>query len=94
MYYPVDVPSSVSISGSKSVSCWLSWAEASPVNDSAQGRAGCEYAYPAGKLTIWARLAAELLPAAVSGVSGKGGVACLRRLGGGAPVPLRLPRVC
>ena len=98
VYYPVDVPSSVSISGSKSVLFWLSWADASRVQNSAQGRDVCEYSYPAGKLTIWARWAAQLLPVRVGGVSGRDGVSSrvgyLRRLVGGAPVPVHLHCVC
>jgi len=54
-------------------------------------------------LRCWA---AEVLPAEAGGVPGRGGVGCgvgsgagngvwcLRRLGGGAPVPLRLQHVC
>jgi len=45
VYYPVDVPSSVNISGSKSVSCWLSWAYASGVKNSVQESDVCEYTY-------------------------------------------------
>jgi len=58
----VDVSSLVSISGSKSVSCWLSWAYASGVKNSAQGVEVCEYTYLAGKLTIWEYWAPVLLP--------------------------------
>jgi hypothetical protein len=50
--YPVDIASPVSISGSKSVSPWLSSAEASRVNHSAHRRNVCEYVNPAGKLMI------------------------------------------
>jgi len=92
----VDVPSSVSISGSTSVSCWLSWAVALRVKNSAQGREVCEYAYAAGKYTIWERWAPEVLLVGADGVLGRGGigsgVGCLRWLGGGARA-LRLQRV-
>jgi len=97
----VDVPSSGSISGSKSVSCSVSWADISSVNDSAQGRDQCDYVYPAGKLTISRHRALEVLSVEVGGVpcrdgvgSGVGsGVCCLCRLDEGTPVPLRLERV-
>ena len=78
--------------------CWLSWAEASSVKNSAQEGDVGEYAYPAGKWTIWAHCAPELLPVWVGGISGRGGVSsgvgCLRLSGGGAPLPLGLYRVC
>ena len=80
VYQAVDVPSLVSVSGSKSVSCWLSWADASRLNNSAQGRDVCEYAYPASKLTIWERCAPELLPVGVGGVPGRGGIVCVGRV--------------
>jgi len=93
----VDVLSSVSISGSKSVSCWLSWADASRVKNSAHGRYGSEYTYPAGKLAIWERSALEMSPVGVWGVPGTvgvgSGVGCPHRSGAGAPVPLPLQRV-
>ena len=88
----------MSICRSKSASCWLSWSEASSVKNSAQGWYVCEYAYPAGKLTIWAFWAPELLPVGAGGVLPKGGVAsgvgCLCLSGGGVPVPLCLHCVC
>ena len=91
------VPSSVSISTSKSVSFWLSWADGSRVNDSAQGRDVCKYAYLASKLTILERWAPEVLPVGAGGILGRGGissgVSCLRRLGGGTPVSIYLQRV-
>jgi hypothetical protein len=48
----MDVPLSGSISGSKSVLCSLSWADASGVQDTAPGRKVSKYTYPAGKLMI------------------------------------------
>jgi len=75
----VDIASSVSISLLKSVSPWLSWADATRVNDSAHGRNVCEYANPHGKLMIWVRSAVELLPIWAGGVLGRGG-----GLGGGS----------
>jgi len=100
VYQPVDVPSSVSISGSESVSCWLSWAYVSGVKYSIHGRDVCEYTYPAGKLRIWKGWAAPLIPGGMRGVPGWGGVpgrdgigsgvGCLCQSGEDAPVPLRL----
>ena len=94
----MDVPSSVSISGSKSELCRVFRAKASSIKNSAEGRDVCEHAYPASELTIWARSAPELLPVGAGGVSGGGGVAsgvsCLCLSGEGAPVPLRLHHVC
>jgi len=94
LYYPVDVPSSVSISGSISVLCWLSWAYASRVTNSAQGSEVCEYTYLAGKLSNWERWAPEWLPVGAGRVPGRGGISsgvgCPRQSGGGVPVPLRL----
>jgi len=97
----VDVTSSVSISGSQSVSYWLSWADESRVKDSAQGRDVCKYAYLAGKITFQQCWAPEVLPVGVGGVPGRGsigsgggsGVGCLHRLGRGAPVHLHLQSV-
>ena len=98
----MDVSTSGSISGSKSVSCSLSWADRSRVHDSAQGRDVCEYAYPVGKLMIWRRWAPEVLPLKARGIPGRGGVGsgvgsgacCLSWLGEGAPVLLRLQLFC
>jgi len=87
VYWPVNVPLSVSISRSKSVSCWVS----SPwLKNSAQRRAVCKYVYPAGKLTIWALWGPEVLPVGAGGMLGWGGVGsgvrCLHWSGGGASV--------
>jgi len=91
-------PSSVSISGSELVSCWVS---SSSSKNSAQGRAVCEYIYPAGKLTISEGWTPEVLPVGVGGAGGVrggsgvgSGVRTLHWAGGGAPIPLRLQRVC
>jgi len=93
----VDVPSSVSISGSKSVLCCLSWAKASSIKNSAEERDVCEYAYPASELTIWVHSAPELSPVGAGGISGGGGVSsavgCLCLSGEDAPGPVRLHRV-
>jgi len=94
----VDVPSSVRISGSKSVSCWLSWAYASRVCVPAQRREECEYTYPAGEVSTGERLVPELLLDGASGVPATGGISsgvdCLNQSGGGTAVPLRLHHVC
>jgi len=98
VYYTVDVPSLVNISGSKSVLCWLFRTDASRVKISAQGRNVCEYAYRTGKLMIWELWALQLLPVGADRVSGRGGVGsgvrCQRRLGVGVPVWLHLQHVC
>jgi len=90
--------SSVIISGSKSVLCWVS---SSSSKNSAQGRAVCKYLYPAGKLMISESWALEVVPVGAGGAGGMqggcgvgSGVRTLRRAGGGAPVTLRLQRVC
>jgi len=87
-------PSSVSISGSKSVSCSVS----STSNHSAQGRAVCECVYLAGKLTIWEGWTPEVILVGAGGVPGRGGVGSgvrsLHRSGGGEAVPLHLQWVC
>jgi len=94
VYWPMDVPSSVSISRSKSVSRWLFWADTSRLQNWAQGRYVCDYSYPAGKLTICDRCAPDLLLVSAGGVPGRGdvsyGVGYLRQAGGGTPDPLRL----
>ena len=94
----MDVPSSCSISGLKSVSCSLSWAGTSRANNSAQGIDVCEYAYPAGKLKILRHCAPEELPVEAGGVPGRDGVGSgvcrLHWLHRGVPVPLRLQHVC
>jgi len=74
VYKPVDVPSSVSISGSKSVSWWLSWAHASNVLNSPQAGVVCEFVYPAGKLTLSECWALSLLPGGTGGVQGICGI--------------------
>jgi len=90
----VYYPSSVSISGSKSVSCLVSWSS----KNSPQGRAVCKRLYQSGIMTIWEGCTAEVLPVGAGGVLGSGGVSfgvrSLRRSGGGAPVPLYLQGVC
>jgi len=87
-------PSSVSLSGLKSVSSSVS----SLWKNSAQVRALSESVYPAGKLTTWESGTPEVLPVAAGGVPGSGGIGSgvrsLRWSGGGAPVPFCLQRVC
>jgi len=91
----VYYPSSVSISGWKSVSCWVF---SSSSKNSAQGRAVCEYVYPAGKVTISEGWAPEVLPVGAGGMPGGGGVGsgvgspCWA--GRGAPVALHLQCDC
>jgi len=86
-------PSSVSISGLKSVSCWVS----SSSKPSVQGRAIGEYVYPPCTLMIWDGWTQEVVPDGVGGVLGSGevgsGVCSLPRSGDGAAVPMRLLRV-
>jgi len=53
VYQPVDVPWSVSKSVLESVSCWLSWAYASRLENWALDGDACEYTYPGGILPIW-----------------------------------------
>jgi len=97
VYWPVDVPSAVRISESKSVSCWLSWAYASGVTKSAQGIDVCEYTYLAGKLRIWECWVLALVLGCADGVLGWGGVSsrfcCWRQSGGGLHVCLSLQHV-
>jgi len=100
----VEVPSSGSISGSKSVSCWQSGAYASRAENSVQIREVCEYAYPAGKLWIWELRTPALLLGGTGGVLGSGGVlgrggigsevSCLHQLGGCAADSLSLQHGC
>jgi len=88
----VYYPSWVSISGSKSVSCWVS---SSSSKHSAKGRAVCEYVYPVGKWMIWEGWAPEVLPVQVGGKPGSGavgsGVRSLGWTGGCAPVSFASP---
>jgi len=97
VYQLVDVPSSVSKSGSKSLSCLRSLAYASWLKDWALGRGVCIYTYHGGTPSIWDRWAASLLPGGRSGVSDGcvvgSGVGCLSLSRGDAPVPLGLQRV-
>jgi len=94
----VAVPSSVSISGSKSVSCWLSWADELIVKDPAQGCDVGEYKYLASKLLIRELWAPEMLPVGAGGNQGRDGVSSgvdfLCQLERGAPVPLLLQHLC
>jgi len=90
----VDVLSSVSKSGSKSVSRLQSLAYASWLKNWALGSEVCIYTYPVGTPSIADGWAASLLPGGTSGVSCGcvvgSGVGCLSHSGGGAPVPLHL----
>jgi len=98
VYKPADVPSSVSISGSESVSFCLSWAYATGIKDSARAWNVFQYPYCSGKLTIWEHWAPALILGTKGGVPGRcgigSGVGSLRRSGGGAPVPLHLQSIC
>ena len=62
------------------------------------GRGACLDSYPAGRFEILELLARFLSPDGAGGIPGGGGissiVSCLRQTRGGAPVPLRLQRVC
>jgi len=93
----VDVPSSVSESGSKSLSRLRSLAYASRLKNWALGRGIRIYTYLDGTPSISDRWAASLLPGGTDGVSGgcgvSSGVSCLSCASGGAPMPLRYQRV-
>jgi len=93
----VDVPSSVSKSGLKSLSHLRSLAYASRFKHWALGRGVCIYIYLGGTPSISDMWAASLLPGGTSGVSGwcgvSSGVGCLSYSCGGTPVPLHLQRV-
>jgi hypothetical protein len=94
MHKPVDGPVTSSISGLKTVSRPLSWADISRANDSLPRRDLCECAYPAGKLMIVTCRAPDVILVPAGGVPGTDavgfGISCLLWLGGGAPVPLHL----
>jgi len=94
----VDVPWSVSISWATSVSCWLSWAYAFRVKNSAQAREECKYSYPACELTIWGHWASALLLGGAGGMLQIGGISpgvgCLYQLGELGSVPEQLQCVC
>jgi len=94
----VGVSSTVSKSGSKSLSCLRSLAYASSLTHCALGRGVWIYTYLGGTPSIVDRWAASLLLGGTSRVSGGcgvgSGVGCLSRSGGCAPVPLHLQRVC
>jgi len=85
----------VSISWSKSVSCWVS---SSSSNISPQGRAVYHKVYPAVKLMISEGWPPEVLPVGAGVVPGGGGfgsgVHIPSRGGSGSPVPLPLQHVC
>ena len=93
VYYPVDVPSSVSKSGLKSLSRLLSLAYASRLKTWALGRGVGIYTYPGGTPWISDKCAAALLlggrGGALGGCGFGFGVGCLSRFGGGPPMPLR-----
>ena len=97
VYQPVDVSSSVSKSGSKSLSCLRSLAYASWLKNWALGIGLWIYTYPGSTPSIWDRWACFLLLGGTCGISGgfgiDSGVGCLSRSGGGAPMPLHLQRV-
>jgi len=58
----------------------------------------CEYTYRGGKWLHLGHSAPCLTPGGICGIPGRhgvrSGVGCLCQSGGGAPVPLRLQRVC
>jgi len=97
VYKPVDVSSSVSKSGSKSLSCLRFLAYASWLISWALGRGVGIYTYQGATPSISDQCAGSMLPGGTGGVSGGcgigSGVGCLSRSGGCAPVPLRLQRV-
>jgi len=97
VYKPVDVPSSVSKSGLKSLSRLRSLAFVSRLENWALGRGECINIYLGGTPSISDMWAASLLPGGTGGVSGGcgvgSGVSCLSCSGWGAPVPMRLQRV-
>ena len=90
--YPVDVASSVSIAGTQSILCWLSWADTSKLKHSEQGWHVCEYVYPASKLTIREHWSQRYLPVVVGGVGSE--FSCLHCLGESAPGPVLLQVIC
>jgi len=98
VYQPLDDFVSVSISGSKSVSCWLSWAYVSRIQNQAQGRDVREYTCPPGKLLIRQCWALDLLPVGAGVIAGGGGIGSvvgwLSWSGVAAPDPLHLQHVC
>jgi len=89
----MDDSSSVSKSGSKSLSHLRSLAYASWLKNWALGRGLCIYTYLGGTPSISDRWATSLSTGGTSGVLGgcgiSSGIGCLSRSGGGAPVPLR-----
>jgi len=98
MYSPADVPSSVGISRSKYILCWLFWSYASGVHYSAQRREVCEYTCPASKSRIAEDWSKALFPGGEGGIPGgdgvSAGVGSLRQLGGDAVIALRLQHIC
>jgi len=93
----VDVPSSVSKVGLKSLSPLGSLAYATRLKNEELGRGVYIYTYPGGTRWIWDKCADSLLPGGTGGVSGGcgigSGVGCLSRCDGGALMPLRLQSV-
>jgi len=92
MYYPVDVPSSVSMAGSESLSRLRSFAYAPRLKYWAQGRGVGIYKYPGGTpsiVDVWDPLLSLGGTGGDAGGCGVGsGVGCLSHSGGGAPVHL------
>ena len=98
VYWPVDVPSSVSKSGLKCVSRLQSMAYASREKNWALGSGVCIYRYPGGTASISEVYAHLLTLGGKGGIAGARGVSCgvgcLSRSCWGATVPLRLHCVC
>jgi len=90
VYYPVDVPTSVSKSGKKLFSSLWSLAYASRLIHWALGRGVCIYTYPGGTPSISVLQAPSLPKARTCGVPGAG----VTGSGGGTPSPLRIQWVC
>ena len=97
VYYRVDVPSSVSKSGLKSLSRLRSLPYASRLEHGAFGRGVCIYAYLGGTRSIYKMTPPSLWVGRAGGVASGCGdrslVGCLSQAGGGVPAPLCLQRV-
>ena len=89
VYQPVDVPSSVSKPGMKSVSCLRFLAYASSLKNWVLGRGVCIYTYPGGTPSILECWAPSLSTTGAGGISG----GCCGGSGRGEPVLLNLQSV-
>jgi len=86
----VDGPLSVSKYGIKSLLHLQSLAYGSRLKIWAPGREVCIFTYPGGTPSVSKLWLLSLAPGGAGGVPGQHGASC----GGGAPVPVRLQRVC